>query len=298
MSWVRLPLSAPSPLTQHSASPTALWRNWQTRGIQNAVSHGRESSIPSGATTSIQRALHALLPRSSSGRGRLPLTEKNASSTLAGVPTTAHPARSTRRNIDFCPHRLEDQDGAPSRREREFESRWGTTEVHAPRPCTREWRNGRRASLRGWCSQGRAGSSPASRTTRTMNMQPYLPRCEQLPSWPERWRAVAPRAGRGPTRHCRRRPGTRTAYRAAIALSSVRSSVDQSIRFLSERSEVRPLPGAHTTYGSSSIGRAADSRPACWGFKSSLPCQPPARETTPCRDQHRNIESAERGAVR
>ena len=72
MSWVRLPLSAPSPLTQHSASPTALWRNWQTRGIQNAVSHGREGSIPSGATTSIQRALHALLPRSSSGRGRLP----------------------------------------------------------------------------------------------------------------------------------------------------------------------------------------------------------------------------------
>jgi hypothetical protein len=30
--------------------------------------------------------------------------------------------------------------------------------------CPREWRNGRRASLRSWCPKGRGGSNPPSRT--------------------------------------------------------------------------------------------------------------------------------------
>ena len=36
---------------------------------------------------------------------------------------------------------------------------------YASRSTLREWRNGRRASFRCWCPQGRGGSSPPSRTT-------------------------------------------------------------------------------------------------------------------------------------
>ena len=101
-SWVRIPLSAPSPLAQHNASPTALWRNWQTRGIQDAVFYGREGSIPSGATTNIRRALHARRPHRPSGRGGLPLMEETRVQLSLGTNRDA-PRTPTRRNIDLLP---------------------------------------------------------------------------------------------------------------------------------------------------------------------------------------------------
>ncbi len=40
--------------------------------------------------------------------------------------------------------------------------------VTLPRSTLREWRNGRRASFRCWCPQGRGGSSPPSRTKKPL----------------------------------------------------------------------------------------------------------------------------------